>query len=137
MKELKREHWWLATAALIAGVELFVTGGIWFDRLTDDTVELYEGVAVRVPNDLGPVYGDVLFTGVVGLAAVAIIAGLYFRSTRAERGHRLMLAGLVPAALAGIVLFWFPPFWVLSVVAIAVMVRVSRELTRPVEVAAA
>lgn len=109
---------------------MFVAGGIWFDRLTNDTVELYEGVAVRVPNDFGPVYGDVLLTGAIALAAFAIIAGLFIRSTQAVRGHRLMLAGLTPAALAGIVFFWFPPFWVLSAMAIAVMVRVSRELTR-------
>lgn len=128
MNNFKRENWWLATAALIAGVELFVAGGIWFDRIFNSTVELYEGVTVR--NDLGPLHGDVVFTGAVGLAAVAIITGLYVRSTRADRGHWLILAGLVPAALAGIVLFWFPPFWVLSVMAIAVIVRLSRELTR-------
>lgn len=125
MSRLWNAPWLVAGAALLAGLELFVAVGIWVDRFTEDSVALYEGTTVRVPSETGPLYGDLLLTGLIGGAALAVIAGLYLRSRRPVVAHRLIVGGLIPAALSGLVFWWFPPFWIASVVAVAVMIGVS------------
>ncbi len=125
---MKQPAWWAIGAGLIAVLELVFSVGIWVERLSEDrTRDLREGVTVTVPSEFGPIYGDILLTGAVTLAAVAVIAGLYLRRRQPNRARGLLLAGLAPAVAAGAVFFWFPPFWVISAVAIAVMVRVVRE----------
>jgi hypothetical protein len=128
-----REKWWLAGAILIAGLEILLILGIWIDRLTDNTVVLSNGTVLAVPSEAGPLYGDVLLTGAIAAGAAAILAGLYLRSTRRSRGHLLMVTGLVPAAAAGVVFFWYPPMWAVSALAVAVIVRTIGELNRAPE----
>lgn len=124
---MKQRTWWTWGAGLIAALELAFSAGIWIERMTEDrTRNLGSGVTITVPSEFGPVWGDVLLTGVVALAAGAIVAGLSLRMRRPERARRLLLAGLVPAAAAGVVFFWFPPFWGVSLLAIALIVQTAR-----------
>lgn len=123
----KVENWWVVAAAALAGLELFVVAGTWIERFSTEKVTLYQGVTVELPSQTGPLWGIVLGTGAIVLAAAAVLGGLYLRAKRPAQSRRLILAGLAPAALAGVVFFWFPPMWVVSLMAVAVMVRVSRE----------
>jgi hypothetical protein len=111
MKFLK-ESWWLIAATLIAGFEVVFAVGIQVDRANMD--------------DPGPQYGDILLSTAAITAALAILIGIRLRSSQPRRASMLMTVGLVPAALAGIVFFWFPPFWALTVLAIALIVKVNR-----------
>jgi hypothetical protein len=125
---MKQRTWWTIGAGLIAVLELVFAVGVWVDRLTEDrTRELGGGVTVTVASEFGPVWGDVLLTGVVALAAAGIIAGLYLHDRQPGRARALLLAGLAPAAVAGAVFFWFPPMWVVSILAIALIVRIARD----------
>jgi hypothetical protein len=127
---MKRHTWWTIGAGLIAVLELVFSVGLWVDRLTEDrTRDLGNGVTFTVPSEFGPVWGDILLTGGVALAAAAIIAGLHRRNSQPDRSRSLLVAGLAPAALAGVVFFWFPPFWGVSVLAVALIVRVGRDGT--------
>ncbi|MDH3605970.1 MAG: hypothetical protein OER12_03130, partial [Acidimicrobiia bacterium] len=125
MKGLKRTTWWLATAAVIAGTYLTVAVGLWVDRLIPDTVTLSNGRKVRLPSE--PLLGDILFTGIVAALGVVLILGILKYSTNPRRGRLLMLVGLIPAAASGAVFFWFPPFWILTALAVVVIVRLAVE----------
>ena len=124
MKERVKRQWWLIVAALIAGLELVVSAGIWIDKLTKDTV-LLNGTEVELPGEALLVWGDIALTGLLALAGVAIIVGIFVRPSRPDRSRWLMVVGLAPAALIGVVFFWFPPFWIVSGAAIAVIARIS------------
>lgn len=123
-KTIKRS-WWLGVAALIAGLQLVMSVGIWVDKFIADTTNV-NGVAVELPDKPLLVWGDILLTTVMGLAAAAIVAGLYLRSHRPDRSRWLIMIGLLPSVLIGVVFFWFPPFWIVSGAALAVLVRVSQ-----------
>ena len=133
---MRRGSWWVIGAGLIAVLELVFSIGVWVDRLTEDrTRDLGSGVSVTVPSEFGPVWGDILLTGAVAIAAVAIVTGLYLRHRQPERAQTLLIVGLVPGVLAGVVFFWFAPFWAVSIVALALIVRVARhEVGAPVHV---
>lgn len=107
-----KENWWLIAVALIAGFEIFFAVGIQLDRGNLD--------------DPGPLYGDILLSMATFAAALAILAGIRLRSSDPRRASRLMTIGLVPAALSGVVFIWFPPFWGLTALAIALIVKVNR-----------
>ena len=132
---MRERTWWTIGAGLIAALELVFSVGVWVDRLTEDrTRDLGGGVTVTVPSEFGPVWGDILLTGGVALAPLAIIAGLFLRNRQPDRARGLLLAGLAPAAVAGVVFFWFPPMWAVSALAIAIFVAVARHrIDVPVE----
>jgi len=110
MSSLKR-NWWLVAAALVGGFEIFFAVAILFDR-TDEP-------------DPGPLYGTILLSIAAAAAGIAILAGLAMRSSQPARARTLMIAGLAPAALAGVVFFWFPPFWLLTALAVTLIVKTS------------
>ena len=126
MFEGLKRNWWLAVAVAIAGLELVIAVGIWVDKLIKDTV-LVNGTEVELPGEALLVWGDIALTAVLALAAIAIIAGLYRRTSEPDRSRWLMATGLVPAALIGVVFFWFPPFWIVSGAAIAVIARIATQ----------
>ena len=123
---MKLRSWWVVAAGAIAALELVFAVGVWVDRLTEDrTRELGNGVTVTVPSEFGPLLGDILLTGVVALAAVAIVMGLATRHLEPVRAQKLLVIGLIPGVGAGVVFFWFAPFWVVSIVAVALIVRIA------------
>ena len=124
MLDTLKRTWWLVLAALVAGLELVVAVGIWIDKLIRDTV-LINGTEVELPGEALLAWGDIALTGLLALAAAAITVGILVRASQPDRSRGLIVAGLVPAALIGVVFFWFPPFWIVSGAAIAVIVRIS------------
>jgi hypothetical protein len=126
MAEGLKRNWWLILAALIAGVELVFAAGIWIDKLIKDTVNV-NGTEVALPGKALLVWGDIALTGLLALAAAAIIVGLSLRTSQPDRSRWLLLVGLLPAAVIGVVFFWFPPFWIVSGAAIAVIARISAQ----------
>jgi len=124
MAEGLKRNWWLILAALIAGVELVFAAGIWIDKLIKDTVTV-NGTEVALPGKAVLVWGDIALTGLLALAAAAITVGLSLRTSQPDRSRWLLLVGLLPAAVIGVVFFWFPPFWIVSGAAIAVIARIS------------
>jgi hypothetical protein len=129
MTDTIKRNWWLGVAALIAGLHLVLGVVIWIDKLTAETTSI-NGVVVELPAEPLLDWGAILLTGVMAVAAAAIIAGLYLRSQRPERSRWLIMIGVIPSVLIGVVFFWFPPFWIVSGAALAVLVRVSQEAKR-------
>ncbi len=129
MFEGLKRNWWLVLAALIAGLELVFAAGIWVDKFIKDTV-LVNGTEVALPGKALLVWGDIALTSLSALAAIAIIAGLYIRTSQPDRSRWLIVVGLVPAVLIGVVFFWFPPFWFVSGAAIAVIARASQGMRK-------
>jgi len=129
MNDPIKENWWLGVAALMAGLQLVLGVGIWVDKLVTDTTRV-NGVVVDLPDKALLVWGDILLTSLTVLATAAIVAGLYLRSRRPERSRRLIMIGVLPSVLIGAVFFWFPPFWIVSGAAIAVVVRASKGAMR-------
>jgi len=126
MTDTIKRNWWLGVAALIAALQLVLSVGIWVDKLTAETMNI-NGVVVELPAEPLLDWGAILLTGGFVLAAAALVAGLYLRSRKPDRSRWLIMAGLVPAALLGVVFFWFPPFWIVSGAAIAVIARISTQ----------
>ena len=123
-----KRPWWLVIAGAIALLEFVLAFGIWIERLTEDrTRELGSGVTVTVPSEFGPLYGDILLTGAVALAGIALVAGISLWSRNPDRAKTLLTLGLVPGVLAGMVFFWFPPFWVVSVVSVILLIALGRD----------
>ncbi|NNC93195.1 MAG: hypothetical protein HKN80_11970, partial [Acidimicrobiia bacterium] len=110
MLDTLKRTWWLVLAALVAGLELVVAVGIWIDKLIRDTV-LINGTEVELPGEALLAWGDIALTGLLALAAAAITVGSIGRASQPDRSRGLIVTGLVPAALIGVVFFWFPPFW--------------------------
>lgn len=125
MTDAIKRNWWLAVAALIAALQLVLAVGIWVDKLIAETTTI-NGVAVELPAEPLLDWGAILLTGAFALAAGALIAGLYLRSRQPDRSRWLIMIGVVPSVLIGMVFFWFAPFWIVSGAAIAVLVRASR-----------
>jgi len=128
VNEIVKKDWWLGVAALIAGIELVIAVGIWVDKLVADTTTI-NGVVTDLPGKALLVWGDILLTAVAVVAAAAILTGIYLRTRQPDRSRWLIVAGLIPAVLVGVVFFWFPPFWIVSGAAIAVIVRAGRGAT--------
>lgn len=126
MTDTIKRNWWLGVAALIAGLQLVLSVGIWVDKLIGETTNI-NGVVVELPAEPLLDWGAILLTGVFALAAAAIIAGLYLRSQRPDRSRWLIMIGVIPSVLIGVVFFWFPPFWIVSGAAIAVIARISTQ----------
>lgn len=129
MTDTIKRNWWLAVAALIAGLQVVLAVGIWVDKLTAETTNV-NGVAVELPAEPLLDWGAILLTGAFALAAGALVAGLYLRSSQPDRSRWLIMIGVIPAVLIGVVFFWFPPFWIVSGAALAVLVRASRGAIR-------
>jgi len=129
MADTIKRNWWLGLAALIAGVQLVLSVGIWVDKLTTETTNI-NGVVVELPGEALLDWGAILLTGGFVLAAAALIAGLSLRSRQPARSRWLIMIGVIPAVLLGMVFFWFAPFWIVSGAALAVLVRASQGVVK-------
>ena len=70
----------------------------------------------------------------MALAAVAVVTGLLLRRSKPERAQTLLVVGLIPGLMAGMVFFWFPPFWLVSIVSLTLIVRIARDDAETVRV---
>ena len=62
--------------------------------------------------------------------AVVLIVGLKLLSSQPRIAAVLLTVGLLPVALVGVIFFWFPPMWLVSVIGIYLIVRVYMEAGR-------
>jgi len=102
-----RQHWWISLAGLIGVFEAVMAVGFTVDP---------EGST-----------GDKVLGAFVGVAFILVFAGLWQRRKRLRRGNSLMIVGIVPALLAGVVFFWFPPMWLVTITTGIVMVKAAEE----------
>jgi hypothetical protein len=112
-----KQTWWVTLAVLLAGFEAFMAVGFGLDSESN--------VAARVGWFLVP----------MAFAAVTVI-GARQRPRQRQRGDTLIAIGVIPSALVGVVFFWFPPLWLVTVAGVAVMVAATRDARVPVPVAA-
>lgn len=124
-------RWFRPILGLIAGVEAVVGVGTLVDRYRTETQPLFDGVAAEIPADAGPLWGDLLFSGVVAACAIALVGAIYLWHTRPRQAGWLALVGLAPALISGVVFFWFPPFWLTTALAGYVFVQIARTLAQP------
>lgn len=106
--KLNRQNWWLWLAGLIGAVETVMGVGFAFDP---------EGGS-----------GDNLVGVFAGLAVIMVFGGLWLRQERLRLGNSMVMVGVVPALIAGVVFFWFPPMWLSTIAAGAVMVKAAQEV---------
>lgn len=76
------------------------------------------GVGNLIEDDGGPLWGQLIFAGVLVTGAALIAGGIWTRRTRPELGSRLVAVGVLPGA-SGIALFWFPPAVAVGLLAVA------------------
>lgn len=62
--------------------------------------------------------------------AVVLIVGLTLLTSQPRIAAVLLTVGLLPVALAGVVFFWFPPMWLVSLIGIYLIVKVYMEAGR-------
>lgn len=113
-----RQTWWVSLAVVLAGLQVLMAAGFGFDSETSLTVGV-RAIAITV---------------LMALSALTFI-GISQRRQHRRRGNALIAVGIVPSALAGIVMFWFPPMWLMTVAGIAVIVRAMRDSAVPAGVA--
>jgi hypothetical protein len=62
--------------------------------------------------------------------AVVLIVGLKLLTNQPRLAAILLTIGLLPVALVGVVFFWFPPMWLVSLLGIYLIVKVYMEAGR-------
>ena len=113
-----KQTWWVSLAVVLAGLQVLMAAGFGFDSETSLTV------GVRA----------IVITVLMALSALTFI-GISQRRQHRRRGNALIAVSRVPSALAGIVMFWFPPMWLMTVAGIAVTVWAIRDSAVPAGVA--
>lgn len=111
-----RQTWWVTLAVLLAGFEAFMAVGFGLDSDSN--------VATRVGMSLV----------LLAFAAVTVI-GARQRLRQRQRGDTLIAIGVIPSAFVGVVFFWFPPMWLVTVAGVAVMLAAGRDSRIPAPVA--
>ncbi len=77
------------------------------------------------PTDIHLIDAVVPITG-----AVVLIVGLKLLANQPKLAAVLLTVGLLPVALVGVVFFWFPPMWVVSLLGVYLIVKVYMEAGR-------
>ena len=67
-------------------------------------------------------------TPIIGLAS--LIVGLRIFDSQPRAAAALLTVGLLPVALAGVIFYWFPPMWAVSLIGIYLIVKVFMEAGR-------
>lgn len=127
----KHARWYRPILGVFAAVEALAAVGSLIDRYRTDTQPLFEGVAAEVPANGGPLWEDLLFSGIMAACAIALAGAIYMWHRRPRQAGLLTLVGLAPALISGVVFFWFPPFWLTTAVAAFVFVQILRTLVTP------
>lgn len=107
-----KQTWWVSVAVVLAGLQTFFA------------------IAFGVDPDAGVTAQATMFIGLAAFTTLAVI-GIRQRREQRRRGDTLIAVGLIPSAIAGIAFFWFPPMWLMTVAAIAVIVAAIRDATAP------
>ena len=72
-----------------------------------------------------------LIDALIPITGVAVLlVGLRLLRSRPRVAAALLTIGLLPVALAGVIFFWFPPMWAVSVLGIYLIVKVIMEAGR-------
>jgi hypothetical protein len=114
---LFKQTWWVSLAVLLAGLQIVFAIGIGFD------------------SD-GSTNERLVFFSVWGGGAAVVVIGVQQRLRHLRRGDALIALGVVPAFLAGIITWWFPPMWLATAAGLLVMWSSIRDATSPVGAAA-
>ena len=94
--------WWVSVAAVLAGIEFVFAFAVAFEP----NVDILQRV---ITSSSWAASGGIALLGVLG------------RPRHRRRGDALIAVGVVPAVLAGIVFFWFPPLWLTTVTGTVVL----------------
>lgn len=114
-----KQNWWKWAIGVFAGFQ------------TVFAVEAVVGLAAgwqepKVhPTDVHLIDALIPITG-----AVVLIVGLKLLSSQPRIAAVLLTVGLLPVALVGVIFFWFPPMWLVSVIGIYLIVKVYMEAGR-------
>lgn len=98
-----KSNWWMWLAGLVG------------------TVTLVLGIAGLGDPDRN--VGQFVIAVAILLAGIAVLIGLRRFEDHPSSSANLIMLGSIPAFFSGIVFFWFPPMWLLTAAAIAVMVK--------------
>lgn len=121
-----KQNWWKWAIGLFAAFQAVfaIEAGIAV-LVRDDTLGTPSGF-LRVLDLIIPVIG-----------ATGLIVGLRLLKSQPRAASVLLALGLLPIALAGVVFFWFPPMYLVSVFGIYLIVRVFMEAGRITRMSAA
>jgi hypothetical protein len=114
-----KQNWWKWAIGVVAGFQ------------TVFAVEAVVGLAAGWqepqvhPTDVHLIDALIPITG-----AVVLIVGLKLLSSQPRIAAVLLTVGLLPVALVGVIFFWFPPMWLVSVIGIYLIVKVYMEAGR-------
>ncbi len=112
---LFKQTWWVSLAVVLAGLQVVFAIGIGADSEASNTERV------------------VFFIGFGG-GAVLTILGARLRRHNQRAGDALIAIGVIPSVLIGIIAFWFPPMWLVTVAGLAVMGSSIRDAAAAVAV---
>jgi len=106
-----KKNWWMWLAGLLGTWQLVMAVGLTID-----------------PDSKG---GDRILGLAFGAVAIAIFIGLRLIAQRPSLGGGLIAVGAIPSAATGVIFFWFPPMWLVTVAAVVVIVHAAEEVVSP------
>jgi hypothetical protein len=112
---LFKQTWWVSLAVVLAGLQVVFAIGIGADSEASNTERI-------------------VFFSVWGGGAVLTILGARLRRQNQRSGDALIALGVVPAAITGIIAYWFPPMWLVTAAGLAVIWSSIRDAVAPVAV---
>ncbi len=113
IERLFKQTRWVSLAVVLAGLQILFAVGIGADSDSSATESL-------------------VFFSVLGGSAALAIFGVQQRPRHRRRGDALIALGMVPSVIAGIVFFWFPPLWLITVAGLWVTWSSIRDAMAPV-----
>jgi cation transport ATPase len=113
---LFKQTWWVTLTVILAVLQIVFAVGIGLDSEATATERL------------------VIFS-IWGGTAVLALVGVQKRRRSRRTGDTLIAVGVIPALISGIIFFWFPPMWLTTAAALAVIVFSIRDAMNPVAAA--
>jgi hypothetical protein len=104
-----KKNWWMWLAGLLGVLQLVGVAGFGLDSDSSTTEKIVGAI-------------------IMGGSAAMVFIGLRQIERNGRLGGLLVGIGVIPSAIAGVVVFWFPPMWLVSAAGIAVMVKAFQEV---------
>ncbi len=88
------------------------------------------GFALAFGHENKSTLGAALTLAVFAATLTSLVIGLRLLNSKPRMASYLLTFGLLPIALAGVMFFWLPPMWLVSVFGVYLIVRVFMEAGR-------
>lgn len=113
---LFKQTWWVSVAVVLAVLQIVSVVGIGLDSDSSNTETI------------------VAFS-TWGVGAALALLGVQQRLRHRRKGDALIALGVVPSVMTGIIVYWFPPMWLITAAGLLVMWSSIRDAVAQVDIA--